>query len=70
MNKKVEKKLNGILKEMAHEVLNSKDDLNEKMEMVNDIGNIKKIIDNYGELEEILSKFFNEKYKQTKFEER
>lgn len=57
----LEKKLNNILRTDAERTLENEKDINEKVERMNDLFNLKKILDNYDELEPVLKKYFDEK---------
>lgn len=48
--------------------MNSNEDIVQKVEKMNTLYNLKKILDNYDELEGILKKFFNEKADKQKFQ--
>lgn len=63
MNEMLFYKLNNVLKEEGKKALEQKDYLK-----VQDTINIRKILDNYDELEPTLKKFFDEKAKREKFE--
>ena len=61
MNEMLEKKLNNILRTEAQRTLENEKDRKVKLMKMNDIFNLKKILDNYDELEPILKKYFDEK---------
>ncbi len=67
MNKIIQTKLNNVLKAELQIIKTSDTELSEKAEMLNDIGNIKKIIDNYDELEPLLKKYFEKKAQDKKW---
>ena len=68
MNNMLEKKLNNILRTEAQRTLENEKDMNVKVEKMNDIFNLTKIIQHYDELEPVLRKFFIEKAKQERLE--
>lgn len=68
MNKMLYKKMDNILRTEAQRTMKNEKDIKEKVERMNDIFNLKKIIDNYDELEPVLRKFFIEKTKQDRLE--
>ena len=68
MNKMLYKKLDNILRTDAERTLENEKDINEKVERMNDLFNLKKIIDNYDELEPVLRNFFIEKNKKERLE--
>ncbi len=70
MNEIIKVKLLNILKAEAEYTLHSDEDIEEKIERMNDIFNIKKIIENYEELEPLLKKYFREKAEKEKLEGR
>ena len=63
MNQDLYNKLNEVLKQEGNQALEQKDYLK-----VQDTINIRKILDNYDELEPTLRKFFDEKAKKEKYE--
>ena len=63
MNQDLYNKLNEVLKQEGNQALEQKDYLK-----VQDTINIRKILDNYDELEPTLKKFFDEKAKKEKYE--
>lgn len=68
MNKMLYKKLDNILRTDAQRTMENEKDIKEKAERMNDLFNLKKIIDNYDELEPVLRKFFIEKNKKERLE--
>ena len=68
MNKTIRVIMNNTLKGEARRLLHSDEDLDIKMEKLNDIANLFKIIENYDELEPILKEFFDKKTKMEKWE--
>lgn len=68
MNKMLYKKMDNILRTEAQRTMENEKDQKEKIERINDIFNLKKIIDNYDELEPVLRKFFIEKNKKERLE--
>ena len=61
-------KLNNMLRAEARQTLEDKMETKEKIGKMNDIFNLKLIIDNYDELEPTLKKYFIEKHEKEKFE--
>ena len=57
-----------FLKEQCENVFENEEDINKKAEKMNVLFNFKKILDNYEELEPVLSKYFNEKAEKERFE--
>lgn len=68
MNKMLYKKMDNILRTEAQRTMENEKDQKEKIERINDIFNLKKIIDNYDELEPVLRNFFIEKNKKERLE--
>lgn len=68
MNKMLYKKMDNILRTEAQRTMENEKDIKEKAEKMNDLFNLKKIIDNYDELEPVLRKFFIEKNKKERLE--
>lgn len=63
-------KLMNSLKSEAKIIMNSGEDITTKIRRMNDIDNMFKIIQDYDELEPLLKKFYKEKSKKEKWEER
>ena len=61
MNKFIKTKLNNVLKTELEFTMHNDEDTLEKLDRVNTIQNIKKVIDNYDELEPLLKEFFSKK---------
>ena len=53
--------LSNTLKYEADYILQNEEDLNSKISRLNEVFNMKKIIDHYDELEPVLKKFFADK---------
>jgi len=70
MNILLKTKLINVLKGEARQILESKEDKLERLEKMNDIDNMMKIIQNYDELEPVLIQFFAEKHNKEKWEGR
>ena len=68
MNENLKKKLTETLREYAESLLNDKKDIYTKLEEMDNIQNMFKIINNYAELEPLLRKFFKEKAEKDKWE--
>ena len=69
MNELIKIRLTNVLKSEAKLIMESGEDVRAKLEKVDDIGNMLKIIDNYDELEPTLKKFFKEKNEKEKWKE-
>jgi hypothetical protein len=67
MDETLKKTLFNRLKCEAKYILNSKEDIRIKCEKMNVIFNLQKVLDNYDELEPLLTKFFAEKAKREKW---
>jgi len=70
MNILLKTKLINVLKSEAKEILDSEDAILERVEKMNDIDHMLKIIQNYDELEPVLAKYFEEKHNKEKWEGR
>lgn len=68
MNDNLKIMLEETLKQYAVSLLNDDRDLMIKLKEMNDIDNIRKILNNYTELEPLLKKFFKEKANKDKWE--
>lgn len=68
MNGKLYHKLTTILKDEAEDTLKNEKDNDVKISKMNDIFNLKKILDNYDDLEPTLKKYFMEKVRKEKYE--
>ena len=68
MDKMIKTKLNNVLKAEAEYIMENEKDLHTKVDKMDTLFNLKKILDNYDELEPILEKYFTEKSKKQKFE--
>ena len=67
MYKEVEVKLNNVLRAESDYIMKNEKDINKKLDKMNTLFNLKKIIDNYDELEPVLKEYF--KYKEDKNKE-
>lgn len=70
MDKIIHKQLSNVLKTEIKYVMQNEENQQEKIDKINTLFNLKKIIDNYDELEPLLQEFFNKKYQQQKWGER
>ena len=70
MNELVKIRVKNVLKAEARLIIGSGEDVQAKVDKMNDITNLVKIIDNYDELEPLLKEFYKEKSKKEKWEER
>lgn len=61
MNKSLKNSLNETLKSEATYIMRTNEDISVKIDRMNEVINMQKIIENYDELEPILKKFFDEK---------
>lgn len=68
MNKEIKTKLDNVLKSEGDYILKNETDKNKKIDKMNTIFNIKKILDNYDELEPVLIEFFNKKAEKSRFD--
>lgn len=68
MDIRIYTKLSEVLKAEGDNIMQHEKDKIKKLDKMDIIFNLKKILDNYDELEPILKKFFNEKAKKEKFE--
>lgn len=68
MDKGIYTKIDNVLKAESEYVMKHEENTKEKLNKMNTLFNLKKIIDNYDELEGILRKFFKEKAEKEKFE--
>ncbi|MBR3002884.1 MAG: hypothetical protein IKF38_04930 [Clostridia bacterium] len=70
MNILLKTKLINVLKAEARQILDSDEEMSSKVNKMNDIGHLLKIIQNYDELEPVLAKYFAEKHNKEKWEGR
>ena len=70
MNELVKIRVKNVLKAEARLIIGSGEDVQAKVDKMNDITNLVKIIDNYDELEPILKQYFEEKAQKEKWEGR
>ena len=70
MNDLLKTKLINVLKAEARQILDSDEEMSSKVNKMNDIDHILKIIQNYDELEPVLQKYFAEKHNKEKWEGR
>lgn len=68
MNNNLKKRLVSMLRAEAELLVNDDRYIVTRLEEMNDIQNMLKIVDNYNELEPILKKFFEQKAKKEKWE--
>lgn len=68
MDKSIYTKIDNVLKAESEYIMKHENNTKEKFNKMNTLFNLKKIIDNYDELEGILKKFFEEKAEKEKFE--
>ena len=61
MDKEIETKLNNVLKAEANYTMKNEKNLHKKVEKMDTLFNLKKILDNYDELEPVLKRYFNER---------
>ena len=64
MDKSIHTILNNVLKTEAQYIIDNEKDKDTKIKKMNTIFNLKKIIDNYDELEPVLIRYFNDKGKE------
>lgn len=70
MDKVLETKLNNILIGELQLIKNSNESVEEQLKKVDTIANLKKILDNYDELDPILRTFFADKANKEKWKNR
>ena len=70
MNKSLKNSLNETLKSEATYIMRTDEDILIKIDRMNEVINMQKIIENYEELQPVLKKFFDEKALKDKWEER
>lgn len=68
MDKNIYTKIDNVLKAESDYIMKHEENTKEKLNKMNTLFNLKKIIDNYDELEGTLKKFFEEKAEKDKFE--
>lgn len=68
MDKGIYTKIDNVLKAESDYIMKHEENTKEKLNKMNTLFNLKKIIDNYDELEGTLKKFFEEKAEKEKFE--
>ena len=68
MDKEIKTKLDNMLKAECEYTLKIEKDRNKKINKMNTIFNIKKILDNYDDLEPVLRDFFNKKVENERFD--
>lgn len=68
MDKEIKTKLDNVLKAEGDYTLKNENNKNKKIDKMNTIFNMKKIIDNYDELEPVLRDFFNKKVENERFD--
>ena len=68
MDKLIKRKMTNVLKATAESIMkDQKEDGKIRLERMDTVINLQKIIDNYDELEPVLKKFFAEKARKEKF---
>ena len=70
MNKSLKNRLEETLKEEATYIMRTDGKTLDKIDRMNEIINMQKIVENYDELEPVLKEFFKKKAKQDKWQER
>lgn len=68
MDKEIKTKLDNVLKAEGDYILKNENNKNKKIDKMNTIFNMKKIIDNYDELEPVLIEFFSKKAEKSRFD--
>lgn len=68
MDKLIKRKLSNVLKQEAEYILRSDNELSDKVDSMNIIFNLQKILDNYDDLEPVLRDFFEKKEQKDKWE--
>lgn len=68
MDKEIKTKLDNVLKAESEYTLKNEKDQKKKMDKMNTLFNLKKIIDNFDELEPVLKEYFNKKNEKEKFD--
>lgn len=68
MEKEIKTKLDNVLKAECEYTLKNEKDRNKKIEKMDTLFNLKKIIDNYDELEPMLKDYFNNKAEKDRFD--
>ena len=69
MNKEIEVKLNNVIKAECKHVMEYETDRDVKLEKMETLFNLKKIIDNYDELEPFLIEYFSRKFDRDRWED-
>ena len=68
MDKIIHTQLTNVLKTEIKYTMNNEQDKQQKIDKINTLFNIKKIIDNYDELEPVLREYFKNKAEKDKWE--
>lgn len=68
MDKEIKTKLDNMLKTECEYTLKNEKDRNKKIDKMNTLFNLKKIIDNFDELEPVLREYFSKKADKDRFE--
>jgi len=68
MNKEIKTKLDNVLKAEAEYTMKNEENLHTKVEKMDILFNLKKILDNYDDLEPVLIDYFNRKADRERFE--
>lgn len=70
MDKLTKSRLLEVLKEEASYIMRSDEDIFNKIEKMNDIINLQKVLENYEELQPVLKKYFNENAIRKKWDDK
>lgn len=68
MNKNLYDKIYNVLEEQARQIIDSDEEITEKVKQMNEVANLMNIIDHFEELEPILKKYFKEKAEKEKWD--
>ena len=68
MDKHIKSKLDNVLKAECDYVMKNEKDIKEKCKKMDTLFNLKKVLDNYDELQPLLKEFFNKKAEKERFE--
>ena len=68
MDKHIKSKLDNVLKAECDYVMKNEKDIKEKCKKMDALFNLKKVLDNYDELQPLLKEFFNKKAEKERFE--
>lgn len=67
MDRLIKSRLFEVLKEEATYIMKTDDDISNKIDKMNDIINLQKVLENYEELQPVLKKFFDDKALEEKW---